>query len=154
MTDFLSAIYSSPHWVFIALGGLLLIAEVLGTAGYGLWSGIAAIIVGLIAWLLPLSWSSLWILFAIFTLISAYLWWLWQKRSDQRKSKKEAINQPQKDLIGVRTIVTEAITNGSGRVKIKDGSWFATCDVDLAKGTPVEVIAIDDLVLTVKALSN
>ena len=54
MSDFLMVIYDSPHWVFIALGGLLLIAELLGTGGYALWSGIAAIAVGLIAWILPL----------------------------------------------------------------------------------------------------
>ena len=29
MSDFLMVIYDSPHWVFIALGGLLLIAELL-----------------------------------------------------------------------------------------------------------------------------
>jgi Membrane protein implicated in regulation of membrane protease activity len=119
MTDFLMVIYNSPHWVFFALGGILLIAELLGTGGYALWSGMAAIIVGLIAWILPLSWPVLWILFAIFTLISAYLWWAWLKKRDNNKSSKVEINQPQQELIGIRTIVTDAITNGSGRVKIK-----------------------------------
>lgn len=154
MNDFLSAIYSSPHWVFIALGGILLIAELLGTGGYGLWSGIAAIVVGLIAWIFPLSWPILWILFAIFTLISAYLWWLWLKKNGQDKASKGEINQPQLDLIGTRTFVTNAVINGSGRVKIKDGSWSAKCDIDLPVGESVEVIGVEGLILTVKPINK
>lgn len=154
MTDFLTVIYDYPHWVFIALGGILLILELLGTSGYGLWSGIAAIVVGLIAWVVPLSWPILWILFAIFTLVSAYLWWVWLKKHGKDKSGKSEINQPQQELIGIKTIVTEAIINGSGRVKIKDGTWSAKCNQDLEIGQSVEVIAVDGLVLKVKALNR
>ena len=154
MTDFLTVIYDYPHWVFIALGGILLIIELLGTAGYGLWSGIAAIVVGLIAWAIPLSWPILWILFSIFTLISAYLWWLWLKKRDQDRASKIAINQPQQELIGTKTFVTDAIINGSGRVKIKDGTWSAKCNQDLEVGHPVEVVAVDGIILTVKPLNK
>ena len=149
MNDFFAAIYYSPHWVFIALGGILLIAELLGTGGYALWSGIAAIIVGLIAWILPLSWPILWILFAILTLITAYLWWLWLRKNGKDIASKGEINQPQQDLIGIKTVVTQAVINGSGRVKIKDGSWSAKCDIDLPVGEPVEVIAVNGLILTI-----
>lgn len=150
MTDFLSALYYSPHWVFLALGGILLIAELLGTGGYALWSGIAAIVVGVIAWIAPLPWPVLWILFAIFTLISAYIWWLWLKRNGNDKAKKGQLNQPQQDLIGIKTIVVESIINGSGRVKIKDGTWSAKCETNLVTGTPVEVVAVDGLTLLVR----
>ncbi|WP_237397654.1 NfeD family protein [Gilliamella sp. Pas-s25] len=154
MTDFFMVFYNSPHWVFIALGGILLIAELLGTGGYGLWSGIAAIIVGLIACVLSLSWPILWILFAILTLVSAYLWWLWLKKQGKDKSAKGAINQPQQDLIGIKTVVTDAIINGSGRVKIKDGTWSARCDQDLNVGQRVEVISVDDLILNVLPINH
>ncbi|MWP48453.1 MULTISPECIES: NfeD family protein [unclassified Gilliamella] len=152
MTDFFMVFYSSPNWVFIALGGILLIIELLGTGGYGLWSGIAAIIVGLIAWILPLSWPILWILFAILTLVSAYLWWLWLKKHGKDKSSKGEINQPQQDLIGIKTVVTDAIINGSGRVKIKDGTWSARCDQDLNIGQHVIVEAVDGIILHVKPI--
>jgi inner membrane protein len=152
MTDSFIVIYNSPHWIFMALGGILLIIELLGTAGYGLWSGIAAIVVGLIAWVVPLSWTTLWILFAIFTLISAYLWWVWLKKRGKDKSDKGALNQPQQELIGIRTTVTDAITNGSGRVKIKDGTWSAKCNQDLEVGQHVIVTAVNGLTLTVKPI--
>jgi inner membrane protein len=152
MTDSFIVIYNSPHWIFMALGGILLIIELLGTAGYGLWSGIAAIVVGLIAWVVPLSWTTLWILFAIFTLISAYLWWVWLKKRGKDKSDKGELNQPQQELIGIRTTVTDAITNGSGRVKIKDGTWSAKCNQDLEVGQHVIVTAVNGLTLTVKPI--
>ena len=96
MNEFLTALYSNPSWVFIALGGVLLIIELLGTGGYSLWSGISAFIVGSLAWIVPFSWSMLWILFAIFTLLTAYVWYLWLKRKD--KSKRGVSNQPQRNL--------------------------------------------------------
>lgn len=149
MTEFLSAIYTNPHWVFIALGGILLIIELLGTGGYSLWSGISAFIVGLIAWIIPLSWPILWILFAIFTLITAYVWWVWLKKHGGDKAEKGTLNQPQKDLIGIRTIVVEPIKNGYGRVKIKDGTWSAQSEEDMEIGAKVTVVAVDGIMLKV-----
>lgn len=150
MTEFLSVIYENPHWFFIALGGVLLIIELLGTGGYSLWSGISAFIVGIIAMILPLSWPMLWILFAIFTLLTAYLWWIWLKRNNKDKSTKGQLNQPQQDLIGIRTIVVEPIKNGSGRIKIKDGTWSAICNEDLDIGQQVIVTEVNGIILTVE----
>lgn len=154
MTNFLTVIYNSPNWVFFTLGGILLIAELLGSGGYSLWSGIAAIAVGLIACILPLSWPILWILFSIFTLVSAYLWWAVLKKRDENKSQKNQINQPQQELIGVKTVVTDAIINGYGRIKIKDGTWSAKCNKDLEVGQLVEVISIDGVILNVQPLNH
>lgn len=50
-------IIAHPHWFWLTLGGLLLAAEMLGTSGYLLWSGLAAVIVGLIEWFVPVSWT-------------------------------------------------------------------------------------------------
>ena len=45
-----------PHIFWLSLGGLLLAAEMLGGNGYLLWSGVAAVITGLVVWLVPLDW--------------------------------------------------------------------------------------------------
>ena len=45
-----------PHIFWLSLGGLLLAAEMLGGNGYLLWSGVAAVITGLVVWLVPLGW--------------------------------------------------------------------------------------------------
>ena len=72
MIEFIS---TQPVWFWLCLGGLLLIAELLGTGGYLLWSGIAAVTVGVLTFALPfLSWEWQGILFAVFTVVSAILW--------------------------------------------------------------------------------
>ena len=47
-----------PHIFWLSLGGLLLAAEMLGGNGYLLWSGVAAVITGLVVWLVPLGWDA------------------------------------------------------------------------------------------------
>ena len=51
----LMELIAHPHWFWLTLGGLLLAAEMLGTSGYLLWSGLAAVLVGLIEWFFPFS---------------------------------------------------------------------------------------------------
>ena len=50
-------IVAHPHAFWLSLGGLLLAAEMLGGNGYLLWSGVAAVITGLLVWILPLDWA-------------------------------------------------------------------------------------------------
>lgn len=149
MTQFISTIILNPEWFFIAMGGLLLIIELLGAGGYSLWSGISSFIVGFIAFILPFSWAFLWLLFAILTLVTAYVWWRWLKRNENKSDNNANLNQPQKELIGLTTVVVESIENGTGRVKIKDGSWLAHCSEDIKQGTKVKVISVDGITLHV-----
>lgn len=154
MPEFLSTIDLSPQWVFIALGGVLLIIELLGTNGYSLWSGVSAFIVSLIAWIFPLYWSILWLLFAIFTCITAYVWWLWLTKHHTKDLEKIALNQPQKELIGIKTVVVEPIKNGYGRIKIKDGTWSAISNEDLPIGEKVQVVAVEGMALHVVKITS
>ncbi len=98
MIEWISA---QPALFWLCLGVLLLIAEMLGTAGYLLWSGMAALCVALIAWILPIGWPIQGILFALLTVISAILWRIWLKR---KKLSKEAenLNQKSHQLIGIK----------------------------------------------------
>lgn len=67
--------------VLALLGGVLLAAEMLGAGGYLLWSGVAALLVGALIWLLPpLSWEWQGVIFAVLTVVVAYLWWYWLRR--------------------------------------------------------------------------
>lgn len=60
-----------PHIFWLSLGGLLLAAEMLGGNGYLLWSGVAAVITGLVVWLVPLDWAWQGAMFAALTLLAA-----------------------------------------------------------------------------------
>ncbi|MBG6028026.1 NfeD family protein [Proteus columbae] len=148
MIEWISA---QPALFWLCLGGLLLITEMLGTAGYLLWSGMAALCVSLLTWILPISWPIQGILFAILTVISAVLWHLWLKR---RKLSKEAenLNQKTHQLIGVHAVLLSDTENGFSRVKLADGSWRVYSDTPLLAGDKVTVTAIDGITLQVIAL--
>ncbi|WP_109371349.1 NfeD family protein [Proteus genomosp. 6] len=150
MIEWISA---QPALFWLCLGGLLLITEMLGTAGYLLWSGMAALCVSLITWILPISWPIQGILFAILTVISALLWHLWLKR---RKLSKEAenLNQKTHQLIGVHAVLLSDTENGFSRVKLADGSWRVYSDTPLLAGDKVTVTAIDGITLQVITLKS
>lgn len=63
-------IASQAVWFWLCFGGILLILEMLGTGGYLLWSGVAALVVALLVWIMPglsLEWQG--IIFAVMTVI-------------------------------------------------------------------------------------
>ena len=47
---------ANPWWLWLTLGGLLLATEMLGTSGYLLWSGIAAVLVALLFLMVTMAW--------------------------------------------------------------------------------------------------
>ncbi|WP_232729368.1 NfeD family protein [Providencia rettgeri] len=133
----------------MCLGGLLLIGELLGTAGYLLWSGIAAVLVGVITWALPfIGWEWQGILFAIFTVVSAVLWRNWLR--DRQKNKADNVNQISHQLIGVKSRLLSDTEEGFSRVRLADGSWRVYSDTPLSANTEVVVIAVDGITLQVK----
>lgn len=96
-------IVAHPHAFWLSLGGLLLAAEMLGGNGYLLWSGVAAVITGLVVWLLPVGWEWQGALFAVLTLLAAWLWWRWlNKRVKAQKPVDAHLNQRGQQIVGRR----------------------------------------------------
>ncbi|WP_446027874.1 NfeD family protein [Lelliottia amnigena] len=145
-------ITAHPHVFWLSLGGLLLAAEMLGGNGYLLWSGVAAVMTGLLVWLLPFSWEWQGVLFAVLTLVAAWLWWRWLNRQVRsQKPADAALNQRGQQLVGKRYTLDDTLINGRGHVRIGDSSWPVIADEDLIAGTRVEVIAVEGIRLRVKA---
>ena len=101
-------IIAHPHWFWLTLGGLLLAAEMLGTSGYLLWSGQAAVIVGLIEWFVPVSWTAQGSLFAVLTLVCVFLWYRWMRHREARQ-KPNALNQRGSQMIGLQLTLDTAL---------------------------------------------
>ena len=130
-----------PHIFWLSLGGLLLAAEMLGGNGYLLWSGVAAVITGLVVWLLPLGWEWQGVMFAVLTLLAAWLWWKWLSRRVREQQ-----------LIGRRFVLETPLVNGRGHMRVGDSSWPVSASEDLGAGTHVEVIAIEGITLIIRAV--
>lgn len=148
----IAMILSQPHLFWLSLGGLLLAAEMLGGNGYLLWSGVAAVITGVIIWLLPLSWEWQGALFSLLTLLAAWLWWRWlTRRLKGEKPAASQLNQRGQQLTGRRFTLDTALIDGRGHIRIGDSCWPVVADSDLGVGTKVEVIAIEGITLRIKA---
>ncbi|WP_068869925.1 NfeD family protein [Edwardsiella tarda] len=142
-------LFANPHGLWLTLGGLLLAAELLGAGGYALWSGCAALLVGLLHWLWPFGWETQLSLFALLTVISALLWWRWQRHSGREEAQDGALNQRGRQLIGQRATLEQPLVNGHGRLRLGDSSWRITCQQDLPAGQCVQVQAVSGITLEV-----
>lgn len=143
----IAELLASPWWFWLALGGILLAAEMTGASGYLLWSGVAALLVSLLVWLVPMPWEWQGLSFAILTVLSALWWYRWLKRRDPEPSP--SLNQRGKDLIGRKLVLSEALVNGFGHVSIGESGWRVQADEDLPAGTPVTVVAIVGVTLRI-----
>ncbi|MCY9802302.1 NfeD family protein [Vibrio scophthalmi] len=139
------------HWHWLALGLALLAAELLGAAGYLLWLGISALLVGLLLSLLPLSWQLQWVSFGAFALVTTWLWWRRQLKQDQESDESRTLNQKEKQLVGQVITLEEDIPAGKSRIRVADTTWSAYCEQSLPAGTVVKVIGIDGITLIIRA---
>jgi len=145
MLDFVQHL---SFWDWLALGTVLLILEVFGAGGYLLWLGIAAAAVGVISFVVPvLGWTLQVLLFAALSLLTACYWWR-RQRSAARPSDQPGLNMRGQELIGRTLLVTDAIVDGRGKVKVGDGVWLAR-GPDVPAGSRVKVTGLDGTVLLV-----
>ena len=72
------------HWHWLGLGFVLLAIEVLGSVGFLLWTGIAALEVGLLLLVWPFGWQAQLLLFAVQSLLTTWAWWRWQTSATTR----------------------------------------------------------------------
>jgi membrane protein implicated in regulation of membrane protease activity len=129
------------HW--LVLGLMLLGAEALGAAGFLLGAGIAALVIGVIVFIMPeLSTGLQLVLFAVTAVAASYLY-LQLFRQAQEDDGAPELNQRAGSLIGHRFELAEPLFDGNGRLQIGDTFWQVSCEEDLSPGTRVEVIAAD-----------
>lgn len=149
----IALILAQPHVFWLSLGGLLLAAEMLGASGYLLWSGVAAVVTGLLVWLLPLGWEWQGLCFAVLTVLAALLWWRWLARRPQPRANA-ALNQRGQQLIGQRLRLDASLSNGRGNARVGDSSWPVMADEDIEAGALVEVIAVEGIRLRVRRVER
>ncbi|MBK4715740.1 MULTISPECIES: NfeD family protein [Tenebrionibacter/Tenebrionicola group] len=147
----IAAISAHPYLFWLTLGGVLLVAEMLGTGGWLLWCAVAAVITGVASWVAPLSIEWQGVCFAVLTVLSAFLWWRWLTRRNSVNRPANALNQRGQALIGRELVLDEALVDGRGNARVGDSRWPVVADTSLPAGSRVVVIAIEGITLRVKA---
>jgi len=144
-------LYEISAWHWASLGIILLIMEMLGTAGFLIGSAIAAFLMSAIIAMFPeLDWK--WQL-AIFssTAIAFSVVYLKRFANFNESSDQPNLNNRAAQHIGKFYTLQETIVNGQGRIQIGDTFWKVLCDQDLEASTKIEVTGTEGMTLVIKA---
>lgn len=145
MTDFL---VSLGPWNWIILAVLLFVLELIVPGVHFLWFGLAAAIVGGIAFSTDLSWQWEVVLFALISMATVFL----VRRFTQpgsTLSDAPSLNERSTQYVGRVVTVEDAIQGGRGKVRVGDTIWAAQ-GPDLPKGATAKVTGTNGTVLIVK----
>ncbi len=152
--DFISLLDEITFWHWLALGFGLLAIELLGTAGYFLWLGLSALLVGILLSLMPISWQLQWLSFATFSLVTTWLWWRRQWKKDKQDDQSRDLNQKYKQLIGQTLTIDEDFSVGLNRIHVADTTWSAQSDHPLPAGTRVKIVAVKGIILVIEPVDD
>lgn len=133
--------FAQPFWVWIAIGGVFLVAELMTNSGWLLWPAGSAVVVALADKFVNLGWPGEIVLFVVVTIASTYL----GRRFMRPGPKTEIdINDPGPRLIGKEGEATSAFAAGRGRVFVDGKEWAAELDGEgeLAAKAKVTVVQI------------
>jgi inner membrane protein len=141
----MSTLFTSTGWII--LGFVLLGAEMMLPGVYLLFLGVGALAIGLNLLFLPgLSIASQLVGFALVSAAAAAVGYRWY--GNRTAPSDSVVNSRRQQLIGRKAMVSEAIVNGRGRVRLDDG-WWSVAGPDLPIGTSVRITEASGALLTV-----
>jgi inner membrane protein len=139
------------HWHWLALGGLLAIAEMIAPGFFMIWLAAAAVVTGLLSFVLPISASLQMVMFAILSVAAVLVARRWME-ANPTISADPLLNDRAARLVGQVVTVVEPISAAGGRVKVGDGVWSAR-GAAAEIGTELRVAGVESGVLVVEAMS-
>lgn len=128
--------------IWLILGLVLGIAELLAPGAYLMFLGAAAFITGLIVGLLGISGGIEFAIFGILAVVSAYIGWIIYRRSPGISSDP-MLNDRGARLVGQIVRVVEPVTSTGGRAKVGDGEWPAR-GPDMPVGTTARIVSVEN----------
>lgn len=137
-----------------AIAGLVLVVfEVLLPTSWLLWPGLAALIVALVHWLVPLGWTGQLLTFAILTLLMLLVGRRFYNPANINSSQPD-LNQQVGRHQGKQATLSQDVENGRSRIHLGDTEWQVevTENNQAAAGTRVEVVGQRSNTLIVKII--
>lgn len=140
-------------WMWMVLGAVLLILEIVAPGVFLLWLGVAAILTGTLS--LQLWDTSFWtwqvqvLVFLALSVASILIGRRLFAANGKDDTDQPLLNQRDKQLVGRTTTLEEPIIDGHGRVRLGDTLWRVS-GPDLPAGTRVRVSGTRDGELTVE----
>ncbi len=137
-------------WHWLIFGMLLMALEVMAPAMVLMWFGFGAIVAGIALWLVPsLSLGVQILIFALVSLVSVFGWRKSGFREENIRSDTPELNNRLHSHIGKEYVLTEAIINGRGSMRVGDSPWRVH-GADMPAGTRVRVTGVDGVIFVVE----
>ena len=138
-------------WAWIAVGVVLVALEVTAPGAFMLWLGIAALITGLVLFIVPLGWEVAALLFAVLAAVERRLPAATSPAPAAPPSDEPMLNRRGDALVGRVVVLEEPILQGRGRVRIDDTVWRIE-GLDTPAGDRVRITGVDGALLRVEAV--
>lgn len=148
--DLIALIAEYGAWSWIIGGMVLLAIELAVPGGVIVWLGAAAIAVGIITLVQPISWPIQWVLYGILSIASLLAWLNYARRKQGEQSDRPFLNQRAARFVGHEAVLKDGIDGGYGRVVLGDTVWRVS-GPELPAGTRVRITGFEGAVLTVEA---
>ena len=136
------------HWIWLGLGLLLAIGEMTIPGVFLIWMAGAALVTGLLAWLVPLGVPLQVVIFAVLSILFVFSGRRFL-RQHPVESADPKMNHRGERAIGELVVVSQVIAAGQGRVRLGDSEWLAR-GPDAEPGTRMRVTGADGVVLLVE----
>lgn len=146
--------FLSCAWLWMYLGALLMLAEIIAPGFVIFFFGLSAMTVGLCRFAFGGAFGGTWQLAAFSAFAILYLAFLrrWMKHLFTGASEESKVDFNH-ETVGRMGKVTVAIAPPlSGRVLIGDAEWSAVADAPIAAGADVRVVAQANLTMKVEAV--
>lgn len=140
----------SSEMLWIILGIILLITEMIAPGAYLMFLGGAAVFTGLLGYALPLSLPLQLLVFALSSIASVYIAKRWFDVYPILSSAP-LLNARIAQMIGQTVEVVDPIKDGEGRVKVGDSVWAAS-GPDATIGTRMRIVSAEGNQLAVVPL--
>jgi membrane protein implicated in regulation of membrane protease activity len=136
-----------PAWLWLGVGALLAIAELLVPGVFLVWIAAAAFLTGIATFAMNLIFPVQLVVFALFSVATVLIGRKVYERSSHATSDP-LLNDRAARLVGQVVTVVAAIDSGEGRVKVGDTIWLAR-GPDAPAGTHVRITGAEGSCLTV-----
>ncbi len=138
------------HWLWLGLGLLLAVAEMVIPGVFLIWLAGAAVLTGLLAFALPIGIPLQIVIFAVAAIVAVFSGRNYIRRNPVTEADP-MMNRRGARLVGEVVRVTQPIVDGQGKVHLGDSEWLAR-GADAPVGAKVRVTGSDGAVLLVEAV--
>ena len=138
-------------WNWVIFGTVLFILEAFVPGVFLIWFGIAAMLTGVLAYLLDMTWQFQLLTFVSFAVLSVLVAWKFVGYGFGGGEGSSGLNNRAERYIGQEFVVEEAIRNGRGKIRLGDSLWPVRGE-DMEKGARVRVTGVAGNALVVEAV--